>query len=41
MHSDYASILNNIAVVYYGKGNLDKALEYHYKSLEIMKIVLG
>jgi hypothetical protein len=33
MHPDYSTSLNNIAGIYYNKGDLDKALEYFFKSL--------
>jgi hypothetical protein len=41
MHPDYAGSLNNIGLAYQRKGYDDKALEYYFKSVEIMKIVLG
>jgi tetratricopeptide (TPR) repeat protein len=41
MHPDYASSLSNIGSTYQSKGEYDKALEYYFKSIEIMKIVLG
>jgi Tfp pilus assembly protein PilF len=41
MHPDYASSLNNIGATFQRKGDNDKALEYYFKSIEIIKIVLG
>ena len=41
MHLSYAASLNNIGNIFGNKGDFDKALEYHFKSLEITKLVLG
>jgi tetratricopeptide (TPR) repeat protein len=41
MHPDYAACLYNIGNTYQRKGDYNKALGYYFKSIEIMKIVLG
>jgi tetratricopeptide (TPR) repeat protein len=41
MHPYYASSLGNIGNAYQRKGDYDKALEYYFKSVEIIKIVFG
>jgi hypothetical protein len=41
MHPDYATSLNNIGHNLFEKGDLNKASEYYFQSLEINKIVFG
>ncbi len=40
-HPATAASYNNLAVVYKALGDLDKALEYYKKALEILERVLG
>ena len=40
-HPETATTYNNIAGVYYAKGDYDKALEYYEKALEISESKLG